>query len=114
MPAAPQARTRIRRIMLVGVGIIGIATAIGFAKNRPVMSAQNIDLKQYRLVFDEDFNTLDVSAVGPGSRWIAHTPWAGDFGDAQFADPTPGFPFSISDGILRIEARKGADGKWRS
>jgi beta-glucanase (GH16 family) len=73
-----------------------------------------INLDDYRLTFNEDFDTLDVSAVGPGTRWIAHTPWFGDFGDAQFADPTPGFPFTTNDGLLRIEARKGADGKWRS
>ena len=76
--------------------------------------AATLDLDLYRLTFDEEFDTLDVSAVGPGTRWIAHTPWFGDFGDAQFADPVPGFPFTITDGILRIEARKGADGKWRS
>jgi hypothetical protein len=26
-----------------------------------------------------------------GGRWIAHTPWAGDFGDAAFTDPHPDF-----------------------
>jgi glycosyltransferase involved in cell wall biosynthesis len=65
--------------------------------------------------FTEDFNTLSISAHGEnGSRWIAHTPWNGDFGDAAFTDPQPGFPFRTHDGILEIEARKGADGKWRS
>lgn len=74
-----------------------------------------INLSRYTLTFAEDFDTLSVSAWGNGhSRWIAHTPWAGDFGDAQFADPAPGFPFTVKDGVLRIEARKGADGKWRS
>jgi beta-glucanase (GH16 family) len=74
----------------------------------------SIDLSGYDLTFDEDFNSLDVSAWGPGTRWIAHTPWHGDFGDAQFADPAPGFPFTIDDGVLRIEARKEAEGNWRS
>ena len=60
----------------------------------------------YDLVFDENFDTLSVSAWGPGTRWIAHTPWSGDFGQASFADPVTGFPFSIQNGILRIEARK--------
>jgi beta-glucanase (GH16 family) len=73
-----------------------------------------LDLTGYKLVFDEEFNRLDVSPWGPGTRWIAHTPWVGDFGDAKFADPEPGFPFTIKDGVLEIEARKGADGKWRS
>lgn len=73
-----------------------------------------IDLAGYEQVFDEPFDTLDVSAWGPGTRWIAHTPWGGDFGDALFVDPEPGFPFTVNDGILRIEARKGDDGIWRS
>ncbi len=73
-----------------------------------------IDLSAYRLTFDEDFNTLDVSSWGPGTRWIAHTPWYGDFGAATYAEPAPGFPFTTSGGILTIEMRKEADGKWRS
>lgn len=75
---------------------------------------QDIDLSKFELVFEEEFDTLDVSAWGPDTRWIAHTPWGGDFGDALFVDPEPGFPFTIDYGILRIEARKGEDGLWRS
>jgi beta-glucanase (GH16 family) len=73
-----------------------------------------IDLSGYKLTFDENFDRLDVSAWGPGTLWIAHTPWYGDFGDAQFTDPAPAFPFTVENGILRIEARQGSDGKWRS
>ncbi len=73
-----------------------------------------IDLSGYVVSFDETFRALSVSAWGPGTRWIAHTPWNGDFGDAQFADPTPEFPFKITDRGLQIEASKGPDGKWRS
>lgn len=77
--------------------------------------APSLDLTGFRLTFQEEFDgPLDVSAWGPGTRWIAHTPWAGDFGDARFADPRPGFPFTIRDGILRIEARKDENGKWSS
>jgi hypothetical protein len=68
----------------------------------------------YTLVFQDEFDTLDVSANGPNTKWTAHTPWHGDFGDALFADPTPGFPFTVTDGILRIEARKDSSGKWKS
>lgn len=61
----------------------------------------------FKLVFEEDFSApLDVSPWGPGTRWIAHTPWAGDFGDARFMDPGPDFPFTIENKVLRIEARK--------
>jgi beta-glucanase (GH16 family) len=74
-----------------------------------------LDLDEYVLTFNEEFDSLDVSAWGkPPSRWIAHTPWAGDFGDAAFADPRPGFPFTVADGVLRIEARKRPDGRWES
>lgn len=73
-----------------------------------------LDLSQYRQTFGETFQHLDVSAWGPDTRWIAHTPWHGDFGDAAFADPEPGFPFQTASGILRIEARKDLAGKWQS
>ncbi len=81
----------------------------------PQLGKPTLNLAGYRLTFDEDFNEpeLSVSAWGPGTRWIAHTPYASDFGDARFADPAEGFPFSITNGILRIEARK-TDGQWRS
>lgn len=73
-----------------------------------------IDLSRYEQTFVEDFDALDVSAWGPGTRWIAHTPWNGDFGAAAFANPGERFPFTVENGVLRIEARKSADGKWRS
>lgn len=78
-------------------------------------AAAPLDLHQYRLSFDEEFHRLSISAHGPNTTWSAHTPWNGDFGDAQFADPTPGFPFTLAkSGGLRVEARKGPDGKWQS
>jgi hypothetical protein len=81
----------------------------------PKLGPRTLDLSGYRMTFDEDFSgpELSVSAWGPGTRWIAHTPYAGDFGDARFADPTKGFPFTIDNGILRIEARK-TNNRWQS
>jgi hypothetical protein len=83
----------------------------------PGPGKKTLDLTGYHLTFDEQFDELSVSAWGPagpeGTRWIAHTPWKGDFGDARFTDPEPGFPFTVEDGILRIEARK-QNGRWRS
>ena len=81
-------------------------------KNAPWTKADtektpNLSLKGFRVTFSEEFDKpLDVSPWGPGTRWIAHTPWCGDFGDARFADPVEGFPFTIENGILRIEARR--------
>ncbi len=76
--------------------------------------AAELDIRQYRETFTEDFRgKLDVTPWGP-SRWIAHTPWHGDFGDARFADPQPGFPFITGPGGLKITARKDTEGKWSS
>ena len=77
-------------------------------------SGDALDLSGRRLIFDDEFNTLSVSAHGPGTTWTAHTPWNGDFGDATFVDPRPGFPFTVANGILRIEMRRNRDGKWQS
>jgi beta-glucanase (GH16 family) len=69
--------------------------------------------------FDEDtapnrrIESISSARIGP-ARWTAHTPWGGDFGDAGFADPGPGGPFSIKDGILSITAAKDHEGKWSS
>ena len=86
----------------------------------PALGPKTLDLKGYHLTFADEFKDLSVSAWGPadaagksGTRWIAHTPYAGDFGDAKFTDPTPDFPFTIKDGILSIEVRKTPDGKWQ-
>jgi beta-glucanase (GH16 family) len=71
----------------------------------------------------EDFNeetapnkrieTISSVRLGP-ARWTAHTPWNGDFGDARFADPLPGGPFKVKDGILSITASKDKEGHWIS
>ena len=80
----------------------------------PELGPPTLDLDGYRMTFSEEFDgELDVSAWGPGTKWIAHTPYAGDFGDAGFADPEEGFPFVVSDGLLRIEAKREGD-RWRS
>ena len=76
--------------------------------------ADTIDLSGYTMTFDEDFSTLDVSANGPGTRWIAHTPWNGDFGDAVFDNPGPNGPFSISSSGLSITAHVDKKGKWHA
>jgi beta-glucanase (GH16 family) len=94
--------------------LIYIAISAGTTNTAAAADPGVLDLRQFDLVFDENFNTLDVSSGAPHTRWTAHTPWAGDFGDAQFVDPEEGFPFTISNGNLRIEARKGEDGRWRS
>lgn len=95
-------------------GIIMAATLALAAVPAAGADGAALDLANYRETFSEEFDNLDVSARGPGTRWIAHTPWNGDFGDARFTDPRPGFPFTTKDGLLTIEMRKGSDSKWRS
>jgi hypothetical protein len=76
---------------------------------------KTLNLRGYHLTFNEEFDSpLDISPHGPGTRWTAHTPWNGDFGDAWFTDPKPGFPFTVSNGLLRIEASNDGQGHWRA
>jgi glycosyltransferase involved in cell wall biosynthesis len=90
-------------------------TALGLAAGGAWGAVGQIDPCRLKPTFTENFDALSVSARGEnGSRWIAHTPWNGDFGDAAFVNPQPDFPFRTREGILEIEARKGTDGKWRS
>ena len=101
-----------RRILLAVVA----CGLLGACDESPAQTdtSQALDIGAYRRTFAETFQDFDVSAWGPGTTWIAHTPWHGDFGDAQFADPEPGFPFQTASGILRIEARQDLAGKWQS
>ena len=79
------------------------------------------DLTGYTLAFDEEFDgPLSISNWGtPRGKWIAHTPCAGDFGDAWFTGPnepnTPS-PFSVKGGILTITAYidSNRNNHWRS
>ena len=69
--------------------------------------------------FDEEtapnrrIESISSVRIGP-ARWTAHTPWSGDFGDARFADPGPGGPFKVKDGVLSITASKDREGRWTS
>lgn len=103
-----------RVVWMLALACLLVEPARGGESEAAVVGGPAIDLSRYKVTFTEDFDTLDVSAWGPGTRWIAHTPWNGDFGEAKFADPAPGFPFVVSEGLLHIEARKFDDGKWRS
>lgn len=83
---------------------------------------EQLQLCRYDKVFADDFNDLSVSkSNNERTRWSAHTPWNGDFGDAQFIDPIDIYanpeknePFIVRDGILTIRARKHENGKWTS
>jgi beta-glucanase (GH16 family) len=105
----------------VVLGII-IPLMLGSAQ---VFTAQADPPPGYTLAFDEEFDgPLNISpGYGwgpiPPATWIAHTPYAGDYGDAWFTGPgepnTPS-PFSVGNGHLIITAYRdpNAGYHWRS
>jgi beta-glucanase (GH16 family) len=111
---ATKRRSRVLLVCAAFSFLGGASVVLSYAERPKAVEGSRLNLSSYRLTFDESFETLDVSAWGPDTRWIAHTPWNGDFGDAQFVNPTPDSPFSVENGVLRIEAQRGTDGKWRS
>jgi beta-glucanase (GH16 family) len=120
---AKHVRMRVQNLLGVLLTIFAIGAGLSYrlrAVNATPQSVKAVDLSRYQLIFSEDFSgPLDVSDWGPGTRWIAHTPWNGDFGDAKFANPMEGFPFVVENGVLRIEARKDPNARagtkaWRS
>lgn len=93
------------RILHIALGIWALSA--GTARGAP------LDMSQYQPSFEDNFAHHDITAHGgPGSVWIAHTPWNGDFGDDVFDDPGPHSVFSFSKEGLTIAARKDAKGKW--
>ncbi len=100
--------------VLALVALLAVALLAFWPHGTAHLEESAIDLSKYRVVFSEDFDTLDASANGPGTRWTTHTPWNGDFGDAKFTNPGPAGPFKAEGGTLTIEARKNPDGQWQS
>ncbi len=75
----------------------------------PKLPAPTLKLDGYTMTFRDEFNDLSVSATGPGTRWFTGT--KENFGDARFVEQKDGFPFTVQNGILRIEAAK-RNGAW--
>lgn len=100
----------LRHLMLA---LVCACAALVAASAQSRASNSELDLSSYHRTFSEDFSTLSLRAYGPGARWVTHTPWNGDFGDAAFSGPDPAIFKSTADG-LEIIASQGADGKWRS
>lgn len=99
----------LRPLVVAGLFVV----ALPAASARPDPAA--LDMCGMAPSFFEDFADFRVASRDlRGVNWTAHTPWNGDFGDARFADPGPGGPFSVSGGALHITARKGRDGRWQS
>jgi Glycosyl hydrolases family 16 len=58
----------------------------------------------YHLVFNENFKPFSISEYGPGTTWIAHTPYGGDFGDAWFGTGAQLTQSKGNNGNLTIKA----------
>lgn len=102
-------------IMTIKFAAAAAAALLACTAQAPAAHAEKtLDISNYELTFEDNFDSLDVSPWGPDTQWIAHTPWNGDFGIARFANPEDGFPFTTDDGVLRIEARKDNLGRWRT
>lgn len=118
MRAADRALAACAALLAMG----GLALGVRVLAATPDARADGptLDLSHYEMTFDDDFAKPDVVARGPfsqhapGMRWIAHTPWNGDFGEARFADPGPGGPFAFGPDGLTITALRQDDGHWRS
>ena len=115
-PCGDRERAARKEVRMAGIRMMACASLTALLATPALAAAPDImSLAGYVRTFSEEFDSrLSVSSRGPGTRWIAHTPWNGDFGEAAFADPEPGFPFKVAGGVLRIEMRRDATGKWRS
>lgn len=103
-----------KRIVLTALPLTLTLAATSSALT-PSLSSPKVKLCGYDLAWSDEFDTASIGNWRlDGKRWTAHTPWAGDFGDARFTDPGPGSAFAIRDGHLEITARKQADGSWTS
>jgi beta-glucanase (GH16 family) len=103
---------------------VGVAVAVFLvADSSAATAAESGKSCEFRPILLEEFDeetapnrrieSITSQRLGP-ARWTAHTPWNGDFGDAQFVDPHPRGPFSMKEGILSITASKNSEGKWTS
>lgn len=102
------------RSLISAAGTLFVFSCTSAAEVTSAEPATTIDLSDFEPSFREDFDQLDVSEWGCLSRWIAHTPWAGDFGSAPFMAPAKGFPFTTEGGIVTIKAKKQSNGRWMS
>ena len=72
-----------------------------------------LDLSDFELTFADEFDSLSISST-EDATWYPRTPWYGDFGEARFAEPGQGGPFSLRDGNLVITVDQIEPGRWQS
>jgi beta-glucanase (GH16 family) len=107
-------RITLKKLLNAAFSVIAILLVGSSGRYALAAEPGTLDISLYHETFSETFRgPLDVTPWGP-SKWIAHTPWHGDFGNARFSDPGAGFPFTTGPDGLNIIARKNANGKWQS
>src|SRR3546814_10120292 len=62
------------KAILLGTPLLAAAILAFATMSYGQSEGDTIDPSAYRITFDENFDTLDVSHWGPGTRWIAPTP----------------------------------------
>jgi hypothetical protein len=91
-------RPKGRCVTRLSLAALGLALLVRSAQPEPLPGGAALDLCAFRATFVEDFKSLSASRNPEDhQRWFAHTPWGGDFGDAAFTDPRPGFPFTLRE-----------------
>jgi hypothetical protein len=89
-------------IRILSIPALILAACPGCSASESV-PAEQLDLCGYEIAFADEFDDLAIAPrkLEGGARWTAHTPWNGDFGDAMFSDPRPGWPFTTGCSGLR-------------
>jgi hypothetical protein len=105
--------SKTRRACIISATAV-LSVSVNVQQSHGETAAPPLDLSGYHITFDETFKKFSISPYGPGTRWIAHTPWHGDFGDAKFDNPGPNGPFSVDVEGLAITAHRDAAGNWHS
>jgi hypothetical protein len=95
-------------IALIAAAVSGQVSAAGKlgVKWDGSAAGEKLDLKDYRLLFEENFN--EKALLGPKIFAPVHAP----FGAGSF-DPPTGEAYDVVDGVLVLKAYKRKD-KWRS
>lgn len=63
-----------------------------------------VDLSRYTPTFEDNFDTMSVTAENGAGPWFA--PGHSTFGAGKFLPPGPTGPFSVTNGLLTIRAEK--------
>ena len=102
-----------KRLIVVACSVLLLSQS--FSCHALASATSPLNFCRLRPVFMENFHNFRINSSNiSGAKWISHTPWHGDFGDATFSDPGPNGPFTVVNGVLNITAHKSTNGQWHS